>query len=225
MSEFEITPPLIIDPLEIERLSLQQIEKEASIYPAYKSFSDPEQRIIQRMIHATTAFDNIISNIMFTPKVIEKIKNLISSEAVIITDTNMIKTGLNNNLLDKHNNKVICLVGDSEIADLAKKEGTTRTVAAIKTALKLHNSSPKILACGNAPTFLYAMIEYIIKNKMNTNDLALIVMPVGFINVVESKKYTMDFMKHKNIEGIVLDGRYGGSTLVVSCLHAIYKLL
>lgn len=81
------------------------------------------------------------------------------------------------------------------------------------------------MACGNAPTFLYSAIKTIIESGRRLDNVAILAFPVGFINVVESKEYTKSFMEHYGVEGIVMQGRYGASTLVVSTLHAIYRLI
>ena len=82
-----------------------------------------------------------------------------------------------------------------------------------------------ILACGNAPTFLYSAINTLIKSSRRMDNVAILAFPVGFVNVVESKEYTRLFMEHYGAQGIVMNGRYGASTLVVSALHAVYRLI
>lgn len=212
---------MIKNPQEIEELSLKTIMEEAAVYPRFHAFSGEEQKVVQRMIHATTCFEQIINNIFFTDKAISGIKGLLSNGAAIITDTNMIKAGLSQQYTNKYSNMVICYVSEPDIAEEARQKHTTRTEIAVKKAMVECKNRPVILACGNAPTFLYSALD----ESINTEKIALIAMPVGFINVVESKEYAYKFMQNKNLEGIVLKGRYGGSPLVVSALHAIYKMI
>ncbi|OGI03275.1 MAG: hypothetical protein A2Y25_05080 [Candidatus Melainabacteria bacterium GWF2_37_15] len=220
MTDFQIKKPEIKDPQEIEDLSLKTISREAATYPAFNKFYPEEQKVAQRMIHTTTCFEQIINNIYFSDNATTRIKDLLKNGAAIITDTNMIKAGLSKNYTEKYGNNVICYV-----AEVPRQEGVTRTDTAVKKALEECNNKPMILACGNAPTFLYAAIEYIVKEKLEISNIALIAMPVGFINVVESKEYTLEFMQKLDVQGIVLKGRYGGSPLVVSTLHALYKAI
>ena len=84
---------------------------------------------------------------------------------------------------------------------------------------------PMVLACGNAPTFIYAAINTLIEQNINLDNVILLLFPVGFVNVVESKEYGKDFMNHYGVEGIILEGRYGASTMVVASLHAAYRLI
>lgn len=212
---------MIKNPHEIEELSLKTIMEEAAAFPGFSAFTPEEQKVVQRMIHATTCFEQIINNIVFTDNAINKIKSLIQSGAVIITDTNMIKAGLSKLYTNKYENQVICYVSNPDIAEEAKQKGVTRTEIAVKKALKDSKDRPVILACGNAPTFLYSALA----ENINVENMALFAMPVGFINVVESKEYALKFMQDYGLEGIVLKGRYGGSPLVVSALHAIYKMI
>jgi precorrin-8X/cobalt-precorrin-8 methylmutase len=153
------------------------------------------------------------------------IKDFLKSNAIILADTNMILAGLNSNYTEKYNNKTVCYVAEDDVKEIAKQQGITRTTAAVKKALEEAKGKKIILACGNAPTFLYSSIETLLNNNFDLYKIVLIAMPVGFINVVESKEYALEFMQSFNVEGIILKDRYGGSPLVVSCLHALYKLI
>jgi precorrin-8X/cobalt-precorrin-8 methylmutase len=82
-----------------------------------------------------------------------------------------------------------------------------------------------ILACGNAPTFIYATINTLIKEGVDLNSVMLLLFPVGFVNVVESKEYGKEFLEAFGVDGIILEGRYGASTMVVATLHAGYRLI
>jgi precorrin-8X/cobalt-precorrin-8 methylmutase len=225
MVQFEIKHPAIKEPEQIEKLSLETIMNEANSYPVFKRYSEEEQKVIQRMIHSTTCFDTIINNIWFSEKAIERIKVLLKQEATIITDTNMIKTGISSIYTEKYNNHVICYVSESDVKQKATENKTTRTVIAVQKAIEENKNKPIILACGNAPTYIYAAIEKVLTGDFNLSKIALIALPVGFINVIESKEYAIEFLNKTDAEGITIKGRYGGSTLVVSGLHAIYKLL
>lgn len=225
MNNFNLQYPQITVPQDIERLSLETILKEANQYSLFQQFSIEEQKIIQRMIHSTTCFDEIIKNIVFTDHAITRIKELLQKGASIIVDTSMIKAGLSSKFTEKYNNNVLCYVSDDDVINQSKETGDTRTFIAVKKAIQESGNKPLILACGNAPTFIYGAIEQIVLSKRSTNNISMLVMPVGFVNVLESKEYATLFMKQTNVEGITLQGRYGGSTLVVSSLHAIYKLL
>ncbi len=96
---------------------------------------------------------------------------------------------------------------------------------AVVEAIKRHKDTPLILACGNAPTFIYAVIKTLLQEGVDLSKVAILGLPVGFVNVVESKEYLLEFSKHFGVSTIIMNGRFGGSTITVAVLHAIYKLI
>ena len=155
----------------------------------------------------------------------KKSQVLLQKKAKIIVDTNMIRAGLSKFYLQKYENEVICYVNEPEVFEMAKVNKTTRSYAAVGLAIEKFKDEPLVLACGNAPTFIYAAINALIEKKINLDNVVLLLFPVGFVNVVESKKYGKDFLETFNAEGMILEGRYGASTMIVASLHAAYKLI
>lgn len=98
-----------------------------------------------------------------------------------MTDTNMGKAGVNKTALGKFGGEVLCFMADEDVAEAAKREGTTRAVASVKKAAALkaagatgrpmeepgkrrqEEERPLILAVGNAPTALIEAYELIQK--------------------------------------------------------------
>jgi precorrin-8X/cobalt-precorrin-8 methylmutase len=222
---FSLEEPPLRDGMEIERRSLEIIETEAHGYPRFHTFNSEQQAIIKRQIHATTCFETILDNIWFSPHAVSKLTSLLKNHATIIVDTNMIKTGLSRHYTTAHDNRVVCYVNEPRMHAHAQKHGVTRSYMAVKTAIQENPTSPLILACGNAPTFLYAAVKTLLESNRNTENVAFLAFPVGFVNVIEGKTYVKAYMHDSTIEGIILQGRYGGSTLVVSALHALYRLM
>ena len=95
----------------------------------------------------------------------------------------------------------------------------------MQEAIKRHKDKPMILACGNAPTFIYSAINTLLDEKVDLKKVAFLIFPVGFVNVVESKEYGKRFCEAFNIPAIIMQNRFGSSTMVVATLHAIYKLI
>ncbi len=225
MQNFKLKePPLNIGD-EISLKSFEMIKEEIASYKGYSNFSDEEKAVIERLIHTTTCFEQVLDNIFFTPNAMLKLKSLLEKEAKLIVDTNMIRSGLSKFYLDKYNNEVICYVNEPEVFEMAKENNTTRSYAGVELAIKKYSDKPMILACGNAPTFIYATINTLIKENVNLDNVMLLLFPVGFVNVVESKEYGKDFLERFGVDGIVLEGRYGASTMVVATLHAGYRLI
>ena len=217
-------PPINIGD-EISVKSFEMIQAEAVEYEGFKRFDENEKALVERLIHTTTCFDQVIDNIYFSDNAMVKLKELLEKKAKLIVDTNMIRSGLSKFYLERYENEVVCYVNEPEVFEMAKQNNTTRSYAAVELAIEKFKDEPMVLACGNAPTFIYAAINALIKKKINLDNIILLLFPVGFVNVVESKEYGKDFMKHFGVEGIILEGRYGASTMVVASLHAAYRLI
>lgn len=222
---FEKQFPIIHKSTDIESQSLAHVREMAMQYPRFQELNEKEQTVAVRMIHATTCFDQILEHIYFTDHAIAKISGLLQDRATLIVDTGMICAGLSAQFTKRYGNAPTCLINAPETRELAEKEITTRSYAAVQLALKEAGEKPVVLVCGNAPTFLYGAINWILDNPRPLENLAIIAMPVGFVNVGESKDYAFGFMNEMQVEGMGLEGLYGGSTLCVSALHAIYRMM
>lgn len=223
-NHFQLMHAPLRDGKAIEARSLEIVEQECAHIDRFSTFSDHEREVIKRMIHTTTCFSQVIESIRFMNDGVNGIAKLLSDGAVIITDTNMVRSGISQFYIDKWKNETVCLVSDPAVMEMAKSESTTRSHVAVREALLRFSDRPVILACGNAPTFLYSAVETIVKNEIDPSGIGVIAFPVGFVNVVEAKEYAMKFMDHFKSPGIVLEGRFGSSPLVVSAIHAIYRL-
>ncbi len=223
--DFKLEEPPINIGADISEKSFEMIASEIVHYPKYHTFDENEKALVDRLIHTTTCFHEVIENIYFSKNAMLKLKDLLQNRAKLIVDTNMIRSGLSQFYLDKYENEVICYVNEPEVFAMAEENGTTRSYAAVELAIQKFKDEPMVLACGNAPTFIYAAINTLIKEKVNLDNVVLLLFPVGFVNVVESKEYGRKFLEHFHGEGIILQGRYGASTMVVASLHAAYKLI
>jgi len=217
-------PPVAIG-ANISVKSFEIIEQELKAYPKAKEFDSNEIEIISRLIHTSTCFEQVLENIYFTPNAIDRIQKLLLDKAKIVADVNMIKVGLSEFYLKKYNNEVICYINEPFTFESAKKNGTTRSYMAVVEAVKRHKDSPLVFVCGNAPTFIYGAINTLLDEGVDLSKVGFILFPVGFVNVVESKDYGKRFCEHFNVPAILMQGRFGSSTMGVATLHAIYKLV
>ena len=217
-------PPINIGE-DISLKSFETIEREIKNYREFEKFEKGEKEVVKRLIHTTACFKEVIEGIYFTKNAVSHIKNLLLKKAKIIVDTDMIKSGLSRFYTQRYSNEVICYTNYESIFKEAEKRSTTRSYAAAKKAVEEFENSPMILCCGNAPTFIYGAINTLVQRGADTKNIALLVFPVGFVNVVESKEYAMEFLDYFNAEGIVMRGRFGSSTMAVASLHAIYRLI
>jgi precorrin-8X/cobalt-precorrin-8 methylmutase len=217
-------PPINIG-ADISVRSFEIIAQELKEYPEAKKFNSNEIEVISRLIHTSTCFKSVLENIFFTPNAIARIQKLLQKKAKIIVDVNMIKVGLSQFYLDTYQNEVVCYINEPFTYKYAKKNKTTRSYGAVVEAIKKHKDEPMILACGNAPTFIYAAINTLLNEGVDLKNVAFILFPVGFVNVVESKDYGKRFCEYFDIPAILMQGRFGSSTMTVATLHATYKLI
>ena len=173
---------------------------------------EKEAPIIKRCIHTSADFD-YAKNLCFSEDVVEKALKALKNGACIVTDTQMAKSGINKKALAKYGGEVYCFMSDADVAETAKKNGTTRATASMDKAAEM--SKPLIFAIGNAPTALVRLYELIEDGKLKPE--LIIGVPVGFVNVVQSKELIMQ----AEVPYIVAKGRKGGSNIAACICNAL----
>ena len=166
-------------------------------------------------IHTTADFD--MENILYTdPGAVETLYNKVANGQLrtIITDVTMVTSGIRKGALQRLAIEAKCYLSDPRVAELATKEGVTRTQAGIRLAVEEHPDA--LFAFGNAPTALMELCDLIRKGK--AHPAGIIAAPVGFVHVRESKHMAKPF---KDIPKIIVEGRKGGSNLAATLCNAI----
>ncbi len=171
--------------------------------------------VIQRVIHTTADFD-YAENLRFSPGAVEKGAAALKQGVPIVTDTNMAKAGVSRPALEKLGGNVCCFMADPAIAERARNEGTTRAVAAVKQAVLDYPGA--IFAVGNAPT---ALLELASQIEAGLRPALVIGVPVGFVNVVESKERIWRTCTDCDVPVIAAMGRKGGSTVAAAICNAL----
>ena len=205
----------IKNPQLIEKKSFEIITEELG--DENNNFSLEESLVVKRVIHTTADFE-YSKLIKFINNPIVNGKIAIEKGCKIYCDTNMIANGLSKVTLNKFNLEAYCLVADIEVAKKSKERGVTRSIIGIEEAGKDKNT--RIFLIGNAPTALFRLKEMIISGEIE-KPLLVVGVPVGFVGAKESKEYFKDV----GVPYITVDGRKGGSTVVVAIFHGIlYQL-
>lgn len=200
-------------PADIERTSMQIITRE--LEEKHIHIPPENAAVVKRVIHTTADFE-YAETLHFTENAVQKAIEALHNGATIITDTNMALAGVSKPGLKKLNGEALCFMADSAVAQSAKENGTTRAVAAVHKAAREYHGA--ILAVGNAPTALFAIAEEI-ENGLRP---ALVVgVPVGFVNVVESKEHIFAVCEKYHVPAIVAFGRKGGSTVAAAVCNAL----
>ena len=172
--------------------------------------------VVRRAIHTTADFD-YAKNLIFTPGAASAGAAALRSGTPIVTDTNMARSGINQKACTQFGVERFCYMGDPEVAQAAKEHGTTRAVAAVDHWAQEHPNA--IFAVGNAPTALLRMCELMEAGKLRP--ALVIAVPVGFVNVVESKEAMLDLCRKLEVPAIVAMGRKGGSTVAAAICNAL----
>ena len=200
-------------PADIERTSISIITRELDEL----GLTPPPETaaVVKRVIHTTADFD-YAKNLRFTPGAVQAAVRALQRGAGIVTDTNMALAGISRPGLAKLGCEAVCYMADPAVAEAAKQAGTTRAVAAMHRAAREHPGA--ILAVGNAPTALLTIAEEI---EAGLRPALVIGVPVGFVNVVESKETLFAVCEQHGVPAIAAMGRKGGSNVAAAICNAL----
>lgn len=200
----------IVKPMDIERRSFEMISE---ILEADGITLQPEnEAVIKRVIHTTADFE-YVKNLVFSENAAQKGIEALKGGCDVVTDTQMAKSGINKTILARLGGEVHCFMSDEDVAAEAKERGTTRAAVSMEKAARLEK--PLIFAIGNAPTALITLNELIKSGRIAPK--LIIGVPVGFVNVVESKELIID----SAAAHIVACGRKGGSNVAAAIVNAL----
>lgn len=201
---------LYMQPEQIEADSFRIIDSEVGNH----DWPDAEWQIVRRAIHTSADFE-YAKAMVFSDDVINRAVGAFRDGVGIVTDTNMALSGISKPRLVALGCSLSCHVADPDVVELAKTEGTTRSVAAMRKAVA--NQNNRIFVIGNAPTALFELLR-LIETGAAKPDL-IIGLPVGFVGAEESKN-ALASGKH-NIPFITNIGRKGGSNVAASVVNAL----
>lgn len=200
----------IVRPMEIEKRSFEII---SGILESEGVVLDPENElVIKRVIHTTADFE-YVKNLVFSEHAVSIGIEALKNGCDIVTDTQMAKSGISKTTLAKLGGEVHCFMSDEDVAEEARARGVTRAAVSMEKAAGLEK--PLIFAVGNAPTALIALDELIKAGRLAPK--LIIGVPVGFVNVVESKELIIA----SSVPHIVARGRKGGSNVAAAIVNAM----
>lgn len=198
----------IVKPMEIEKRSFEIITE----LLGDRQLEAETEPIIKRVIHTTADFD-YADNLCFSPRAAAEGIAALRDGCDIVTDTQMARAGINKTILARLGGEVRCFMSDPDVAEEAKERGVTRAAVSMERAARLEK--PCIFAIGNAPTALLALYDLIQSGAIAPR--LIIGVPVGFVNVVESKERIMT----AGAPYIVARGRKGGSNVAAAICNAL----
>lgn len=202
----------INNPQAIENRSMAIIEEHL---PQLASLPLGEREIIKRVIHTTgdLGYGELVH---IHPAAVTSGLKAMRAGQPVITDVNMVKTGINKTLLAKLNITVNCYINDPGVVAEAQITGLTRAMVAMRRAAPEINGG--IAVIGNAPTALFTLLKMI--DQQQTSPALVIGIPVGFVGAAESKELLTQY----TVPYITVNGTRGGSTVAAAIVNALLNL-
>lgn len=195
-------------PEEIEQESMKTIRSEMGEWRG----REEELPVVMRVIHATADFD-FRDNMRFSDKAVELARMALKSGCTLVTDTKMAAAGINRSACGRFGVNVVCRMSDPDIREAAQARGVTRAVVSVEEAVR--QTPEAVFAVGNAPTALVRLCELIDEGRARPQ--LVIGVPVGFVNVIESKERLL----RTQVPYIAALGRKGGSTVACAIVNAL----
>jgi len=204
-----------IKPEDIEKRSFEIISEEDD----FTDIPSEQLPVIKRVIHATADFE-FKKTMLFHPDAVSTGLKALKAGKDILTDVEMVRTGINKKLLSELGGKVICNIRNAGY-ETEDAEYKTRAETGIESALR-ENNNIGIIAIGNAPTALLKTIEMLNLNpsSFSHNPILVIGVPVGFVNALESKIY----LSSQKFPFITNCSRKGGTPVAVAIVNALLKM-
>ena len=204
-----------VRPADIEKRSFEIITEELGD----RVLLPGTEPIVKRCIHTSADFD-YADNLVFSDHAVDRALDAVRRGASIVTDTQMARAGINKKRLARYGGEVHCFMSDEDVAETARLNGTTRAAACMDKAAELYGNKRLIFAVGNSPTALVRLYELVNEGVLRPE--LIIGVPVGFVNVVQSKELILGL---KDTPYIVARGRKGGSNIAACICNALLYML
>ncbi|HEY6008936.1 MAG TPA: precorrin-8X methylmutase [Geobacteraceae bacterium] len=203
-------------PEEIEAESFRLIEAEVGPHP----WSPLEWPLVRRVIHTSADFEYARTLVVSPTAVATGIAALRRGEG-LVTDTTMALAGINKAGLARFGVAAACHVADPEVARLAREQGLTRSLVAMRRAVA--GGAAGIFVIGNAPTALFELLRLI--REKGVAPALVIGLPVGFVGAAESKAALVELAAERpQLPFITNLGRKGGSNVAAAVVNALLLL-
>jgi len=204
-----------VRPAEIEARSFEIISAELAERGVVL---DPENElVVKRVIHTSADFE-YAGALEFSEHATAIGVEALRGGCSVVTDTKMAAAGINKRVLARFGGELHNFISDADVAVEAKERGLTRSAICMERAAALEK--PLVYAVGNAPTALVRLYEMLEAGEMPVAPALIVGVPVGFVNVVESKELICGL----DVPHIVARGRKGGSNVAAAIMNALLYL-
>lgn len=178
------------------------------------SWSPAEKRVVVRVVHAT-GDPGLAGRLVFSPGAAEGGAAALAGGAPVFCDVNMVLSGVAPSLRSM-GVEARCLVEAAETVDLAKREGITRSAAAVRVLGSRLDGA--VIAIGNAPTALRELV--LLARREGVRPALVIGVPVGFVGAGEAKEALI----HSDLAHVSLPGLRGGTPVAVAAVNALARV-
>ena len=200
-------------PNEIDELSLRMVE---DALPDSLGLTPAERYVVCRIVRAEGDPD-IARDVRFSTGAVERGLGALKKPVDVVTDVRMVEVGISRSLLNRHGISTHCMIDTPSTHERARREGTTRSVAAVRELAPRMNGA--VVAIGNAPTALLALLDLVRNGEVSP---ALVIgMPVGFVACAESKEELLA----TDVPFMSIVGRRGGSSAAAATVNALLSLM
>ncbi|MHB8767195.1 MAG: precorrin-8X methylmutase [Deferrisomatales bacterium] len=191
---------------EIEALSHRIIDRRL----ARAGLPPGEAAVVRRVVHATADF-SFAETLWFHPEAVARGVEALRAKAPVVCDVQMLAHGVT-----RAASEVLCAIGDPDVAEAARRHGTTRAAAAMaKLAPRLEGA---VVAVGNAPTALWKLME--MARRGGPRPALIVGLPVGFVGARESKLALIA----SGLVSIANTSPRGGSPVAAAAVNALALL-
>ena len=175
----------------------------------------------QEMTDILAAFDSetgsagLSQSVYFSPTALTHVKRLIDMGGAIITDTGIVMSAIDKQMLGTKGARLLCFIDDPRVVTIAEQRRVTRAEIAVDYGLSL--AGPKLMVVGSAP----AAIQRILIRRQHEpmSDVCVLAAPNGFASAVQLKERLLD----SDMATIVIRGKKGGSAAAASLVNAILR--
>jgi len=169
-----------------------------------------ERIIIERIVHSTADVE-YASLTKISSDFIQKSLESVKADKGILTDINMVKTGIN-----KYGGPIDCYINHASTIKLSKTHGITRAASAMRIAAM--EGFEGMVVIGNSPTALFEVIKLVENDEMNVE--SIVGVPVGFVGAAESKRR----LHETDIPHLVTEGPKGGTPVAVAAINSLINI-
>jgi precorrin-8X/cobalt-precorrin-8 methylmutase len=166
-----------------------------------------------RVVHAC-GMPDILEDLRFSKDVANAARAALDNGAQIYCDVETVRHGIMQRLLPE-GCAIHCRISAPDVATHAKANGMTR--AAAQVDLWGERLDGQIIVCGNAPTFLFRLLEQI--DAGLAKPAVIVAFPVGFVGAAEAKAELA--ANPRGVPFVTLLGRRGGAGMAQAAMNAL----